>query len=69
MPPAAKTLFIKRVLDSQKFFIKRIFVAFFLRALRVLRGLQNLAVDLGGSFPGSLFLLLFFSQEYGRDSG
>jgi hypothetical protein len=29
--PAAKTLFIKRVLDSQKFFIKVFFIALFLR--------------------------------------
>ena len=31
LPPAAKTLFIKRVLDSQKFFIKVFFIGLFLR--------------------------------------
>jgi hypothetical protein len=29
LPPAAKTLFIKRVLDSQKFFIGKVWILFF----------------------------------------
>jgi hypothetical protein len=29
LPPAAKTLFVKRVLDSQKLFIKMVFIIFF----------------------------------------
>ena len=29
LPPAAKTLFIKRVLDSQKFFIGKVYIILF----------------------------------------
>ena len=42
LPPAAKTLFIKRVLDSQKFFIGRVWILFFY--------LCTLWLKLGGGF-------------------
>ena len=40
LPPAAKTLFIKRVLDSQKFFIKIVSIILFSHPFACLRGLK-----------------------------
>jgi hypothetical protein len=47
LPPAAKTLFIKRVLDSQKFLIGKVWILFFLRVPSCTFVAKKQAVDLG----------------------